>query len=111
MVMVFGELMKIPLKCIKDIIVWIKNQVMEFISGKMVGFTKEISKMIYAMDLVNYCKEINVSTVDIGEMVNRQIKKVMETLVMYYLIIQCPKLLQRHLLKFITEKQAVHKNW
>lgn len=110
MVMVFGELMKIPLKCIKDIIVWIKNQVMEFMSGKMVGFTKEISKMIYAMDLVNYWKEINVFTVDIGETVNRQIKNLLETLEMYYLIIQCPKLLRRHHLKFITEKQAVHKN-
>lgn len=83
---------------------------MEFTSGKMVGFTKEISKMIYAMDSVNYWKEINVSTVGIGKMVNKQINKVMETLEMYYLIIQCQKLLQRRHLKFITEKQAVLKS-
>lgn len=84
---------------------------MEFMSGKMVGFTKEISKMIYAMGLVNYLKEINVSTVDTGRMASRQINKATETLEMYYLIIQCLKLLQKHHLKFITEKQAAHKNW
>lgn len=83
---------------------------MEFMSGKMVGFIKEISKTIYAMDSVSYWKETNVSTVDIGRMVNKQINKVMETLEMYYLIIQCQKLLQRRHLKFITEKQAVLKS-
>lgn len=76
----------------------------------MVGFIKEISKTIYAMDSVSYWKETNVSTVDIGRMVNKQINKVMETLEMYYLIIQCQKLLQRRHLKFITEKQAVPKS-
>lgn len=103
--------MKIPVKCIKDTIVWTKNQDMEFISGKMVGFTKEISKMIYAMGLVSYWRETNVSTVDIGKMVSKQINKELETLEMYYLIIQCRRLLQRHHLKFITEKLVVHKSW
>ena len=83
---------------------------MEFMSGKMVGFIKEISKTIYAMDSVSYWKETNVSTVDIGKMANRQINKAMGTLEMYYLIIQCQKLLQRRHLKFITEKQAVLKS-
>lgn len=74
MAMAFGESMKILHKCIKGIIVWIKNQVMEFISGRMNGFIKEISKMIYEMVLVSCMKVINLFIVDIGKMVNRQIK-------------------------------------
>lgn len=111
MVMVFGVLMRTLHKFTKVIIVWIKSLVMGFMSGKMDGFTKEISKMIYVMDLVNYMREINAFIVGTGRMVNKQIRKLQVVQEMYCLKTQCQKLLQRHHRKFITENLVVHKSW
>jgi hypothetical protein len=58
-------------KITKDITQMIKNRVMEYISGKMDGYTKEISKMITEMDLGNYMMEKTACIRDTGRMVNK----------------------------------------
>jgi len=52
-------------------------------------------------------REANAFIEDIGKMESKLMKKSQE---MYFLITQCLKLLLKHLLKFITEKQEVHKS-
>ena len=55
-------------KVIKVIILWIKNQAMESINGKMGGYTKETFKMIIEMGMDNFLKAINACLEDIGSM-------------------------------------------
>ena len=59
------------------------------------------------MDSENCMREANAFIEDIGKMESKLMKKSQE---MYFLITQCLKLLLKHLLKFITEKQEVHKS-
>lgn len=75
MVMVFGDMVANPLKNTKDITAWIKNQDMEYMNGKMVGYIKEISIMILEMDLESYMTKINWYIEDIGKMDNKLISK------------------------------------
>lgn len=110
MAMEFGEIMKIQHKFTKGITAWIKNQVMEFMSGKMHGFIKEISKMIYAMDLDNYMREVNVHIVDTGKMVNKQIKRSPNLVKMSYSTRLCRKLSESLHHSFITERWEMLKN-
>lgn len=51
---------------IKAIILWIKNQDMEYINGRMDGYTKETFKMIIEMDLDSYIKDKNACIKVIG---------------------------------------------
>lgn len=104
MVTVFGAIMKTRHRFTKGITVWTKNQVMVFMNGKMDGFTKEISKMTYAMDLENYMKEVNAHIVDTGKMENKQIKKSQNSVKISYWTHQCQRLLESHHHSFITEK-------
>ena len=71
----FGPLIMINqlkvVKNIKDTMQWIKNQDMEFINGKMVGFTKEISKMTIEMATDSYLITIKAYIGAIGKMVNK----------------------------------------
>ena len=58
-------------KDIKDTTQWIKNPDMGFINGKMVGFTKEISKMTIEMATDSYLITIKAYIEAIGKMVNK----------------------------------------
>jgi hypothetical protein len=51
---------------IKAIILWIKNLDMEYINGRMDGYTKETFKMIIEMDLDSYIKDKNACIKAIG---------------------------------------------
>lgn len=51
---------------IKAIILWIKNLDMEYINGRMDGYTKETFKMIIEMDLDSYIKDKNACIKVIG---------------------------------------------
>jgi hypothetical protein len=73
--MVYGDLDKNKIKFIKDIIVWTKNQDMEYINGEMDGYIKEILIMIIEMGLGNFIMEINLLIEGSGKMENRRIKK------------------------------------
>lgn len=53
---------------------WIKNQGMEFMNGKMDGFTKEIFKMILEMVLESSMMEIKLFIGDFGKMGNKRIQ-------------------------------------
>lgn len=56
--MEFGKQEKTVLNLIKVIFILIWKQDMEFILGRMVGVTEEISKMIQDMDMVSFIKVI-----------------------------------------------------
>ena len=59
----------------KVIIVWIKNQVMVSMNGKMVGFTKEILIMTSEMEQDNFMTVKNLYTEAFGETQNSLMKK------------------------------------
>jgi hypothetical protein len=59
------------------------------------------------MDLVNYIKAKSLYIVDIGKMDNRPRNKLKMTISFNF---QVRKALAKQILKFIIEKQEVHKN-
>lgn len=75
MVMGYGVQDNICKKNTKVIIVWIKNQVMVSMNGKMVGFTKEILIMTSEMEQDNFMTVKNLYTEAFGETENSLMKK------------------------------------
>lgn len=59
------------LKITKAITQWIRNQDMEFINGKMVGYIKGIFRMTIETDLGSFTMDKNVCIGGFGQMENR----------------------------------------
>lgn len=55
----------------RDTIIWTKSQATEFMNGKMVGFTKEISKMTIETGTGNSSMDNNAHIEDFGLMASK----------------------------------------